>query len=97
MSSSRQSATLGRKRFVADTEGLSCPECGKETLVWEFGDCTLLDGTVVPNLEYMHCTMCGENLFDLQAMQRIREVRKNLQKKDKGSRLSINKRESKDA
>jgi len=81
MSSSHPSAMSGKKRFVADTDGLPCPECSKETLAWLSGNCALLDGTVVPDLDYIHCSSCGHNLFDLQAMQRIREFRESLKPK----------------
>ena len=70
-----------RRRFKADPEGLPCPECGKISLEWIQNDCILLDGTMVPDLERLQCASCGENLFDLEAMRRIREVRESLRTK----------------
>jgi predicted RNA-binding Zn-ribbon protein involved in translation (DUF1610 family) len=65
-----------------DKEGIySCPECGEREVRWVVGDCRLLDGTLVPNLERLQCSSCGENLFDLEAMRRIREVRESLRTK----------------
>jgi hypothetical protein len=39
------------------------------------GDCKLLDGTVVKNLSRLHCSNCGEDFFDWQAMAEIRKQR----------------------
>ena len=86
MSSSHPNAISVKRRFKADTEGLPCPECGKISLGWVIGDCKLLDGTIVPNLERIQCSACGGNLFDLAAMRRIREVRESLKPKRTGRR-----------
>lgn len=66
----------------------TCPECGERAVRWVTGDCKLLDGVMVPDLERMQCSSCGENLFDLAAMRRIREVRESLETKRKSRRSS---------
>ncbi len=76
----------------------TCPECGEHAVRWVTGDCKLLDGTLVPDLERMQCSSCGENLFDLAAMRRIREVRESLKAKKKSRGSSTRKAvETKDA
>ena len=69
----------------------TCPECGERAVRWVTGDCKLLDGAIIPDLERMQCSSCGENLFDLAAMRRIREVRESLKTKPK-SRRSVTKK-----
>ena len=59
-----------RKRAptIETEESLPCPECGKNTLRRSQGDCTLVDGTVIKNLDRFHCSNCGTDLFDRAAM-----------------------------
>lgn len=54
---------------------LPCPECGANALRKVRGACTLLDGTVVQNLERYQCAKCGADLFDREAMREIRRQR----------------------
>ncbi len=59
-----------------------CPECGQINLVWVTGDCTLLDGTVVPNLKRLQCSSCQEDFFDHNAMGVIEAHRRKIAHKD---------------
>jgi len=77
MSLSRQSETSKMTR-ASDSEIYPCPECGKETMRRLKADCKLLDGVVVPDLDRWHCSSCGQDFFDPEAMDRIAEVRKAL-------------------
>jgi hypothetical protein len=44
------------------------------------GPCTLDDGTRVRAVSHWHCTVCGSDLFDLEAMRAIRAQRHALAK-----------------
>jgi len=69
-------------------ETLYCPSCGKESVRWVRGDCRLQDGTMIPDLERWQCGDCGENLFDVPAMRRIREIRERLAPEKRSRRVS---------
>ncbi len=59
-----------------------CPECGQIKLVWVTGDCTLLDGSVVPNIRRLQCSSCKEDFFDHNAMSVIEAYRRKTSKKE---------------
>jgi len=52
-----------------------CWECGRKAMRWVVEDCILDDGTIVPSLEHLKCSACGERGFDLAAMRKIRAYR----------------------
>lgn len=64
-------------------ETLPCPQCGQFSMIRVKGDCVLLDGVVVPNLERWHCTSCGEDYFDTPAMDTISAFRRKVTSKDR--------------
>ncbi len=70
-----ESSPLGQGPFP-------CPECGQISLVWVTGDCTLLNGTVVPNLKRLKCSSCLEDFFDHIAMGVIEAYRRKIDHKD---------------
>jgi predicted RNA-binding Zn-ribbon protein involved in translation (DUF1610 family) len=62
-----------------DNELFPCPECGKMTIKRIKSDCTLRDGTFVPNLEFYYCSTCHAKLYDDAAMQKIEIFREKMQ------------------
>ena len=75
MSSSPRKKALDSATSAALVGALPCPQCGAETLVTVRGDCTLLDGTLIKDLQRLRCSNCGANVFDRAAMQEIRRQR----------------------
>ncbi|MBM3326020.1 MAG: hypothetical protein FJY65_03410 [Calditrichaeota bacterium] len=71
-----------------EPEVLPCPECGAEAMRRWRGECRLLDGFVIADLERWHCTACEEDFFDPQAMDKIAFLRKERS----NSRLKLSKR-----
>jgi len=67
---------------LSGKEPLPCPDCGKVSLIRVKNDCTLLDGTVVPNLERLQCSSCKANFFDVPAMDAISAHRRKISRKD---------------
>jgi len=61
--------------FLQKNHSTPCPECGKMTIKQIKSDCTLQDGTFVPNLEFYYCSSCHSKLYDDAAMQKIESVR----------------------
>lgn len=52
-----------------------CPECGNITMQLVQVDCTLNDGTYIPNLEYYFCSSCQSKFYHDAAMEKIETVR----------------------
>lgn len=58
--------------------GILCPTCGVGRMLRVVREVTTTVGrkTIsVPDVEVDECPKCGERLYDLQALQRIRQVR----------------------
>jgi uncharacterized protein with PIN domain len=65
---------LEEKREVEE-EMLPCPECNQISMNRTRSDCTLMDGTFIPNLEYYYCSSCHSKFYDDAAMGKIELVR----------------------
>ncbi len=80
MSSSLRSVrpTRGKALELTSLPGLPCPTCGSLAMKRIRGDCTLQDGTVVPDLERFQCRQCQENFFDDAAMRAITDFRQSV-------------------
>lgn len=59
-----------------------CPTCGRRTLKRVRGDHAMLGGFVVRDLERLHCSNCGENLYSPSAMRKIELQRSEAAKKN---------------
>ena len=55
---------------------LECPDCGLMTMYLKTGSSNLNDGTKVSGISRWVCENCGEELFDMKAMKKIRMQRK---------------------
>jgi hypothetical protein len=72
------------RRLIPPPTGWKCPTCGKKALIrvkksFRFEN----DGVVMPRLDRLQCQACGEDLFDLHAMDAIERFRHPQRKKDK--------------
>lgn len=66
---------IDRKKIAKELESLPCPECGQVTMKKIKRDCTLLDGTFIPELEYFYCSSCHSKFYDDVAMAKIEDKR----------------------
>ena len=58
--------------------GIRCPTCGRAAMVRRTRDVEARAGRkviVVRGIEVEECSRCGERLYDLTALRRIREAR----------------------
>jgi len=49
----------------------SCPECGQEAIEWICSDYRTEMGFRINDLERWHCSACGAEFFDADAMTRV--------------------------
>ena len=56
---------------------LECFSCGQMSMVLKKGTSKLEDGTSIKNITRWVCENCGEELFDLKAMKKIRTDKKS--------------------
>ena len=56
--------------------GWKCPSCGQKKLFRVNKSCRLEDGLVIPKLDRLQCQACGEDFFDLFAMDQIAAFRR---------------------
>jgi len=54
---------------------LPCPECGQVAMKHVEKDCTLKDGTYIPNLIFLYCSSCQSKFYDNSAMEMIESFR----------------------
>ena len=66
------------KKLSTDFEPLRCPECDQVEMKKIKSDCTLSDGTFIPDLEYFYCASCHSRFYDDAAMTRIEKQKKSL-------------------
>lgn len=64
--------------LLKDFDSLPCPECGQVVMKKIKTDCTLSDGTFIPEMEYFCCSSCHAKFYDDAAMARIEKQRENL-------------------
>ncbi|MBM3327827.1 MAG: hypothetical protein FJY65_12815 [Calditrichaeota bacterium] len=59
----------------------TCFNCGKRAMVLKVGECRMLDGCIVPDVEYLECLACGEKLFDGPNTDKVVGYRKSLRRR----------------
>ena len=69
--------SINRKTFK-DFEPIPCPECGQLAMKKIKANCTLSDGTIIPDLEYFYCSSCHSKFYDDAAMAMIEKKREGL-------------------
>lgn len=78
MSSSHPNAQpIKKRRLAPPVTGWKCPNCGQKKLFRVNKACRLDDGLIIPKLDRLQCQACGEDFFDLYAMDQIAEFRQN--------------------
>jgi len=80
-SSLRSGQPIKKRRLSPPTTGWKCPNCGEKKLIRVNNPCRLEDGLVVPKLDRLQCQSCGEDYFDLYAMDQITEFRQSQSQK----------------
>jgi len=60
---------------LKEFDPLPCPECGQVEMKKIKADCTLSDGTFIPDLEYFYCSSCHSRFYDDAGMARIERER----------------------
>jgi predicted RNA-binding Zn-ribbon protein involved in translation (DUF1610 family) len=86
MSSSLRSAQpIKKRRLSPPAAGWKCPSCGQKKLIRVNKSCRLEDGVVVPKLDRLQCQACGEDFFDLFAMDQIAAFRRTMKQKKVGA------------
>ncbi len=77
MSSSLRSAQpIKKRRLAPPPSGWKCPSCGQNQMSRVNKSCKLADGLVMPKLDRLQCQACGEDFFDLFAMDQIAAFRR---------------------
>lgn len=87
-SSLRNDQPIKKRRLTPPTAGWQCPVCGRKKMIRVNKSCRLEDGVVVPKLDRLQCQACGEDFFDLYAMDQITEFRRHYQQKKPALRLA---------
>ena len=54
---------------------LECPSCGRMSMVLKKGSAKMADGVQIKSINRWVCEHCGDELFDLKTMKKIREQR----------------------
>ena len=60
------------------TTKMECPSCGNYSMICKIGSSTLLDKKKIKNIKKWKCEKCGEEMFDLNTMNEIKNQRKEL-------------------
>ena len=84
MSSSLQNGhAIKQRRLAPPPNGWKCPSCGQNKLIRVNNSCRLEDGLIMSKLDRLQCQSCGEDFFDLFAMDQIAAFRREAQTKPK--------------
>ena len=54
---------------------IECPTCGKKSMSYQKGNSEMIDGFKVQNIYKWVCTNCKEEMYDLETMKKIHELR----------------------
>lgn len=56
-------------------EKIECPTCGRISMSHQKGNSAMIDGFKVKNIYKWVCSYCKEEMYDLETMKKIHELR----------------------